>query len=362
MNDQTAAVVHVKPEAVTVAESPRRTAADAVRNYLAGLAPSGRRSQWSRLDTAARILGAHDALAAPWDRLTAEAVQALREALSARYAPSSVNATLGGVFRVAALCDRYGLLRVPLSHVTDPNADGRRDFVRATRDDDAGAGRCLAAAEVSALYRSAATDPNAARGARNAAALALCHGGGLRRSEAVAVHVSDVSEDDAGRLSVRVTKAKGRRVRVVPLPDGAAHYVRAWLALRGNAGGPLLLGVTKAGAVVTPPAGACRHCGRRHTSVQALALALVGGTANGRSYEGLAQRARVGAFGTHDLRRTFVTALLDSGADPVTVARLAGHASVTTTQGYDRRGAEAKRAAVAAGVFVPVFGKVDSFA
>ena len=50
-------------------------------------------------------------------------------------------------------------------------------------------------------------------------------------------------------------------------------------------------------------------------------------------------------FKTHDLRRTYISNLLDSSGDLVAIQALAGHANINTTAAYDRRGIRAQEEA-----------------
>ena len=102
--------------------------------------------------------------------------------------------------------------------------------------------------------------------------------------------------------------------------------MRAWLALRGDSPGPLLCPVSRTGKVEL-----------RRVTAQALMTALLR----------RAGEAGVGHFSPHDLRRSYVSGLLRAGADLSTVQKLAGHASVSTTTRYDRRGDDDKARAAA---------------
>lgn len=101
--------------------------------------------------------------------------------------------------------------------------------------------------------------------------------------------------------------------------------VQDWLKVRGYEPGPLLYPLNKARRIIP-----------RRMSEQAVMSAL----------QKRGQQAGIASFSPHDLRRTFISDLLDAGVDLVTVSQLAGHASPSTTSKYDRRGEEAKKRAI----------------
>jgi len=285
-----------------------------VATYLASLSPGSRRTMRAALDNVAGIVsgGLHDAETLPWHAIRYQHAAAVRAALAERFAPATANKTLSGLRGVLRECWRLGLIAAE---------DYRRAIdLEPVRGSRLPRGRALDAGELAALFRVCADDPSPA-GARDAAILAVCYGGGLRRSEAVALDLDDMNAA-TGALTVR--RGKGRKDRVVYLPAGGIAAVGAWLYVRGDLPGPLFAGVNKGGRVE-----------RRRLSDQAVRVVL----------RKRARQAGVAACAPHDLRRSFVSHLLDAGADVSAVSGLAGHASVATTARYDRRGEKAKQRA-----------------
>jgi site-specific recombinase XerD len=180
-------------------------------------------------------------------------------------------------------------------------------------------GRCLTAGEVRALFLACAADDGPA-GRRDAALLAVQYGLGLRRSEAVSLDLADYSAA-TGELRV---KGKGNKTRCCYVTNGSAAALAGWIDVRGTDPGPLFCAVNK-GRNLVP--------GRLTAQTVYSALVKRAGEAN------------LTNLSPHDLRRSFVSELLDNGADVSLVQRLAGHASVNTTLRYDRRPEEAKRKA-----------------
>ena len=280
--------------------------------YLASLSATGRRSMRGKLDKAARLLGFPDASLAPWAELRFQHIVAVRTKLLDEecLAPASVNAFLAALRGVARAAFNLGLM----------GADDyqRLKNVEAVRGSRLPAGRELSAHEINRLFRECAG--GGAGGARDAAIIALLYTAGLRRAEVAELDLADY-DMETGELRVR---GKGNNERIAYIHGGARGYLGDWLERRGQEPGALLCPVDRLGRIEL----------RRMTD-QAV-------------YNSVIKRARaagVNRFSPHDLRRTFVSHLLDAGADIVTVQKLAGHAQVTTTARYDRRGEATKRRA-----------------
>jgi site-specific recombinase XerD len=279
--------------------------------YLASLSPGSRRTQRTALQIVATLVSPDATeVTLPWWALDFAHTTAIRSRLAERFAPSTSNrmlAALRGVLRAA----------FRLGHMTAEQMT-RACAIDPVRGERVLQGRALSAGELRVLFESCAGGPAGA--ARNAAVLGLAYGGGLRRAELVGL---DLADYDSATGALRVL-GKGNKQRVVFTPAGTRHALAAWLAARGTEPGPLLLPVTKGGAVAL-----------RRMTPGAIAQVV----------DRLAVRAKVAAFSPHDLRRTFVGDLLDAGADIATVQAQAGHSSPTTTARYDRRGDRAKQRA-----------------
>ena len=282
--------------------------------YVASLTTAdGRRSMRQALEKIAGILsfGRISARDMEWAALRFQHTQAIRTALvEAGYKPATINKALSalrGTLKAAWQMDQM-----------DAESYHKAVSVENVRGSTLPAGRDLSTGEIRALMVSCSEDMRPA-GFRDAALIAvLCLG--PRRAEIVALDV-DNYEPETGALKLA---GKGRKERLVYAYGGVADALGDWLKVRGEEPGPLFFRIRKGGVIL-----------RHRLTTQAV-------------YEILrsrATKARVKVFSPHDLRRTFVGTLLDAGADVSVVAKLAGHASVTTTARYDRRGEKAKKKA-----------------
>lgn len=283
--------------------------------YLSQLAPKSRRTMRQSLNAIASLLtnGTCDAMTLDWSKLRYQHTAALNAVFRDKYAPATANRMLSALRRVLKEARRLKLM--------DANDyDSAVDF-KGIKSTQLLRGRALSYAEILALLSVCQDDPTP-KGVRDAAMISILMAG-LRRSEVVNLDETDF-EPLAGGLTIR--RGKGMKDRITYLPQGASAAVEDWLAIRGDEPGPLLYPVDKAGQIAP-----------RRLTDQAVMFVL----------QKRAAESSVAAFSPHDFRRTFITDLLNTGADVITVSRLAGHADPATTAKYDMRGEEVKRLAVA---------------
>jgi site-specific recombinase XerD len=261
-------------------------------------------------NVAARWLGEQ----IPWEGIRYQHVVLLRtEFTEAWESLSHVNKHMSALRGVLRECWHLGLMSAE-----DYQRARDVENVKGSREP---AGRNIHGDEIAALLAVCLSDENAAIGTRDAAIVAVLQSTGIRRTEAAAALIERY---DYGERSLRVI-GKGNKERTVYVHQTAVPYLDRWLVTVSARRGPVFRHVDRWGHISTGP----------------LSSRAIGYIVNERR-----EQAGLPRLSTHDFRRTFIGDFIDAGGDLVQAQKLAGHASATTTAGYDRRPGRALRTAV----------------
>jgi integrase/recombinase XerD len=164
-----------------------------------------------------------------------------------------------------------------------------------------------------------APDASTLQGLRDRAMLATLLYHGLRRAELCPLRLVYLQE----RRGVRHLQVhgKGSKIRYVPLHPAAAGAIVAYLEAAAHCD-------DKPGALFRPVSNNTRN-GSRSITPDGVYKPLA-------SYA-KALQINVAGFGSHALRVTAATNVLNNGADIAKVQEWLGHANIVTTKVYDRR-------------------------
>jgi site-specific recombinase XerD len=240
-----------------------------------------------------------------WQDLGYEQAQQLRSYLAGKYKGRTSNRMIAAYRGVLKASWRLGQM------TTEQYT--RAADVKVIRVSEPPAGRRLGLNELKKLV-SAGNDQ------RDMAIICMLYAVGMRRFELVGLLAGDYDRA-IGQVTIR---GKGNKTRQVVVAKGWRKPIEDWLdAYKPQPSDPLF---------------PSRFQG---TDREPLSL-------TGLSYvvEQRRKLANLQPFTTHDMRRTFITNLIDSGADLVVVKRIAGHSNINTTASYDRRGAAEEAAAI----------------
>lgn len=250
----------------------------------------------------------------PWENIRYQHVIKLRGKFEEKWESlSHVNKHMSALRGVLHECWLLGLMGAEdFRRACDvPNVKGSREPT----------GRSIHAEQFAALLAECLSDERIPIGVRDAAIVAVLQSTGMRRAEAASALIERY---DHGERSLKVI-GKGNKGRTVYLHPTAVPYVDRWLVAVGVRRGPFFRHIDKWGNITAKP----------------LSSRAIGYIVNERR-----EAAGLPLMSTHDFRRTFIGDFIDAGGDLVQAQKLAGHASATTTAGYDRRPGRALRTAV----------------
>jgi len=282
--------------------------------YLQRLASSGRKSVASQLNQVKNLMHWKGSIETqPFHLLGYAQIESLKQLmLEQGKSPRTVNLALNGIKGVVKTGFLMGL--------TPENTWLRVQAVKSIKTTASNKGFALTSQEVQTLLADAAKDKRPI-GRRDCAILATFLATGFRRFELSGLTIDNL---DLTNNSLSISNGKGNKPRCQYLPDWAMPYLQGWLALRGNHRGYLF------------------NPFRTKTPSPAHQLST---SAIYRAVKSRTEMALSHSAAPHDLRRSFITQLLRQNIDLSTASKLAGHASLATTQIYDKRGIEVTRLA-----------------
>jgi len=275
--------------------------------YLSRLAESGRRSMSSQLRKIAKLMKWKGHLneclfyCLTYSDLEMIKRQCIEEGKAAR----TINHLIQGLRGIAKIANHLDLI----------NDKQLKPFLTISllNTQPSEKGKALEGRDVIKLISAMRADTSI-KGKRNLALISVFLSSGLRRSEIVKLKVQDI---DFELQSISVLKGKGNKKRVQFLPDWSYQILIDWLNYKPENSSFVFIPVN-------------RHLISKPLSTAA-AYQIVTSITN--SILGV-------KCSPHDLRRTFVTELLNQNVDIATVSKMAGHANIATTQIYDKRGDE----------------------
>jgi integrase/recombinase XerD len=323
-------------------DKPRPMDQNAAAVYISSLpAETGRRTQAQALRVIARALGA-DLDRLNWGALRYQQTVAIRARIARAYSPATANKMLSAL--------RQTLKQAWLLGQMTAEEYNRAIQLEPVTGGTLPTGRELSTGEILALMTTCQQDTNQNAGTRDAAIIGLMYAAGLRRDEVVRLSVENY-DPETGQL---IWTGKRNKERTAYVTNGAADALNDWLTIRGTQPGSIFVEVNKGGKVLIERESMIVKPFRKIRGVEVpnkkagMTIYRGGAMTSQAIYNMLSKRAQetgIQNFSPNDVRRTFISHLLDAGADIAIVSKMAGHASIQTTARYDRRPEEAKHKA-----------------
>tara|TARA_R110002094_G_scaffold119046_9_gene114318 strand:- start:2560 stop:3435 length:876 start_codon:yes stop_codon:yes gene_type:complete len=258
-----------------------------------------------------------------WHELTYGQLVTVRSTLlSQGKSASTVNLTLSALRSVLKSAFQLGQL--------DSGKLARLCALPNMRSTRRSTGRALSSSEINNLLDACKKDQSRA-GLRDELVLQLMLLGGLRRAEVVSLRRQDYDCQN-GELSLI---GKGNKQRIIYISGALKSAMHQWLNQMVSSDDrtedkrqPLFTRLVSGS-----------H-GKDRSAAKALSTQAVYDIVRKR-----AEQAGLDPVRPHDLRRTFITRLMQQGVDLHTISKMAGHESVVTTCRYDKRDASAQQEA-----------------